>query len=402
VTTDRFDTVKTGTGNQVGRSRLWRMRFDDVRNPQAGGTIEMLLNGTEPHQMLDNMTFDSFGQVVMQEDPGGNNYLAKVQVHIPGSGTVTAIAEHDPNRFLPGAPNFLTIDEESSGIIDISDILGRGSYLADIQAHYNVGDPELVEGGQLVVIRATPPNEAPVAQPDTYQTDEDSSLVVPVANGVLSNDTDSDRNAMTAEVVTQPARGTLQLNADGSFIYTPQANFSGEDSFTYRAKDAALAGQPVTVKIVVNALNDAPTATDDVASSYNGVVVEIDVLANDRDVDGDSIAIDDVRNGRHGTAELLANGKIRYTPEADFEGVDEFTYTLRDSKGALSTGRVQVTVVDEIAPTISFTSPKDDAVTSVLNLIAGTVSNRRIRALKWRSTASATANTGRDATTAQR
>ena len=66
------------------------------------------------------------------------------------------IAQHDPDRFLPGAPNFLTIDEESSGIIPMDDILGTGWYLLDVQAHYNPGDAELVEGGQLLAIHMPP------------------------------------------------------------------------------------------------------------------------------------------------------------------------------------------------------------------------------------------------------
>ncbi len=65
------------------------------------------------------------------------------------------IAQHDPNRFLPNAPNFLTQDEESSGIIDVSDILGEGWFLLDVQAHYST-DRELVEGGQLLALRYLP------------------------------------------------------------------------------------------------------------------------------------------------------------------------------------------------------------------------------------------------------
>lgn len=104
----------------------------------------MLLDGTQAHQMLDNMTVDAFGQALLQEDPGGQDYLSKIQLYDIGSDTQTAIAQHDPARFTLGALGFLTRDEESSGIIDVSDILGRGTYLADVQAHYNIGDAELV------------------------------------------------------------------------------------------------------------------------------------------------------------------------------------------------------------------------------------------------------------------
>ena len=158
VTTDRFDTIKNpGTpANQVGRSRLWRLRFNDVTDPAAGGEIDMLLDGTEVQQMMDNMTVDSIGiGSLIQEDPGNQPYLAKVLRHDIASNGISVIAQHDPNRFLPNAPNFLTQDEESSGIIDVSDILGEGWFLLDVQAHYST-DRELVEGGQLLALRYLP------------------------------------------------------------------------------------------------------------------------------------------------------------------------------------------------------------------------------------------------------
>ena len=155
VTTDRFDTVKTGTGTTIGRSRLYRLRFDDINNPDAGGTVDMLIDGTEDHQMLDNMTIDKRGRVLLQEDPGGNPYLARIQSYNTRTDQLTAIARHDPNRFITGAPNFLTENEEASGIIDVSDILGAGWYLQDVQAHYSIPG-ELVEGGQLLAMYYAP------------------------------------------------------------------------------------------------------------------------------------------------------------------------------------------------------------------------------------------------------
>jgi secreted PhoX family phosphatase len=159
VTTDRFDTVQTPTSDgvantpagQVGNPRLWRLRFADVRNPAAGGTITMLLDGTEGPQMMDNLAVDRTGHVLIQEDPGGQAYLARVWSYDVADDTVTAIAQHDPARFTPGVAGFLTSDEESSGIIEASDLLGPGWFLANVQAHYAIAG-ELVEGGQLYAI----------------------------------------------------------------------------------------------------------------------------------------------------------------------------------------------------------------------------------------------------------
>lgn len=155
VTTDRFDQVSAGTGTQIGRSRLWRLTFDDITDPNKGGTIELLLDGTEGQQMMDNLTINKRGQIFIQEDPGNQGYVAKLWRYDIARDQFTQIAQHDLNRFAPGAPAFLTQDEESSGIIDASDILGEGWFLLDVQAHYPISG-ELVEGGQLLALHFPP------------------------------------------------------------------------------------------------------------------------------------------------------------------------------------------------------------------------------------------------------
>jgi hypothetical protein len=156
VTTASFD----------GFSRLWRLTFNDVANPAAGGRIDMLLAGTEDgatgerYHMLDNITVDSRGRVMLQEDPGNTPYLARVWQYDPPSDTLTVIAQHDPARFLSGGANFHTVDEESSGIIDASSILGEGWFVLDVQDHSASPDAELVEGGQLLALHV-PPGKLP-------------------------------------------------------------------------------------------------------------------------------------------------------------------------------------------------------------------------------------------------
>lgn len=132
-------------------SRLWRLRFDDIANPEAGGIIEAVLDGTEGQKMLDNMTIDRYGHILLQEDVGNNPHLGKIWQYDIATDKLTQIAQHDPSRFLNGGANFLTEDEESSGIIDAEDILGPGWFLLDVQAHYNLGG-ELVQGGQLLAL----------------------------------------------------------------------------------------------------------------------------------------------------------------------------------------------------------------------------------------------------------
>jgi hypothetical protein len=132
-------------------SRLWRLRFSDINNLTAGGTIDMLLDGTEGQKMFDNIAVDKKGHVYLLEDVGNNEHIGKVWRYTIASDQLVMIAQHNLDLFQPGAAHFLTQDEESSGIIDASDVIGAGWFLVDVQAHY-LTDTELVEGGQLLAI----------------------------------------------------------------------------------------------------------------------------------------------------------------------------------------------------------------------------------------------------------
>jgi secreted PhoX family phosphatase len=151
VTTDRVNTT-----SQVGASRLYRLRFDDISNPEAGGSVTMLLDGrTSGFQMLDNLCVDKFGRILMQEDVGNNAHLGKMWLYDTASQGLALIAQHDPARFLSGSADFQTVDEESSGVMDASDLLGDGWYLLDVQNHKSLGG-ELVESGQLLAMYVDP------------------------------------------------------------------------------------------------------------------------------------------------------------------------------------------------------------------------------------------------------
>src|SRR5262249_24115791 len=99
------------TASFTGQSRLWRLRFNDPANPRAGATISMLLNGTEGHKMLDNITISDRGDLIALEDVGENDRLGQLWRYTIDTGAFSIIAQHDPNRFAPGAPGFLTNDE---------------------------------------------------------------------------------------------------------------------------------------------------------------------------------------------------------------------------------------------------------------------------------------------------
>lgn len=190
VTTDRFDTVKTGTGTTPGRSRLYRLTFDDVTDPTKGGKIDQLIDGTGSdfklpngsnanYQMFDNMTVDGTGKLVITEDPGNQAYSARGWLYDPSANTLTEIFKSDSDRFgdigkaantrtPPFADGSFTTDEEHSGVIDITDLVknarfyipGRRYYLSVAQAHFTSSIAELVEGGQLYMLVSPPTGAA--------------------------------------------------------------------------------------------------------------------------------------------------------------------------------------------------------------------------------------------------
>jgi hypothetical protein len=136
------------------------LRFDDIsKAPEKGGTVEILLTGSEGHRMLDNVTIDRFGRIVMDEDPGNNSRISKIWLYQVGTGELIQVAEHNPKFFDSTVMNnssFITQDEESSGIIDARHILGDGWFLLDVQVHKTSSDPELVEDGQLLAMFIDP------------------------------------------------------------------------------------------------------------------------------------------------------------------------------------------------------------------------------------------------------
>jgi FtsP/CotA-like multicopper oxidase with cupredoxin domain len=214
-----------------------------------------------------------------------------------------------------------------------------------------LSDPSASSGGMLAHLTVVASAGAPVAVSDSYTLDEDSSLDTAAAAlpGVLAND--SGAGALSAEVVTPPQVGSFALAPDGSFVYTPAPDFNGQDQFTYRATDGVLWSNTSTVDLMVAGINDAPVAADDALDGTEGVVLMVSapgLLANDTDVDGDTLFALLVDAPLGGLLTLSSNGSLEYLPDPGTIA-DSFTYVAND--GSLDSNLATVTL--SLAPAVN-------------------------------------------------
>jgi FtsP/CotA-like multicopper oxidase with cupredoxin domain len=259
-----------------------------------------------------------------------NNALQAEIVSNPTSGSITVNADgsfvYTPNANFNGDDGFTyqvnVINTNNSNILDTSNTAS-------------------------VAINIAAVNDAPVGFADAFDVNANTMLSV-AAPGVLANDIDVESSPLSAVLVSTTSNGTLAFNSDGSFDYTPNTG-AVSDSFTYMANDGNLDSQVTIVSItVVDAPNEPPVARNDSARTSPNTPVDIDVTANDSDVDGtiDVTTVVIVRKPDNGTAIVnTTTGIVTYTPNTGFRGSDVFRYTVRDNDGAISRrARVRVNV----------------------------------------------------------
>lgn len=215
---------------------------------------------------------------------------------------------------------------------------------------YQAFDGTVNSNVATVTITVTPINDAPVATNDIYSVNEDNILTIPVA-GVLGNDSDPDSDPLTATLATNVTSGTINLNANGSFTYTPIVNFNGTASFTYRANDGAASSNIATVTIIVVPINDLPIVKNDNFSVAEDNTLSVSavngVLGNDSDIEGDNLSVTLVNgiDASEGTLTLNADGSFVYIPTNNFNGTVIFTYQTHDGTGSSSNATVMIFVL---------------------------------------------------------
>jgi hypothetical protein len=187
------------------------------------------------------------------------------------------------------------------------------------------------------------PNEAPQGQDDAYALQEDIVLAV-TAPGVLANDSDPEGNSLSAIVVQAPAHGQIYLQPDGSFTFTPDLDFNGPDSFTYRASDGDLETAEISVMMEISAVNDTPIAVSDVIVTDEDHAVTIDAIANDLGLGDAPLSIQVIGEPSQGSLSVNPDLSLQYLPYSHANGLDAFTYEVTDADGEKASAVVEVTI----------------------------------------------------------
>jgi len=202
------------TNSFTSPSRLYRLRFNDVNNPENGGTILAVLDGTESQKMLDNIGFDNYGNLMLQEDVGNNTHLGKQWNYNVDTDVLTLLTTHDANRFVSGGPSFLTEDEEASGTIDMQGILGAGWWMIVTQSHYSIPSP-IVEGGQMLLVYnpLTVSSNPEINVTGAANNIPNKSAVTSATNNTNYGNVQVSNNANRTFVINNAGPGVLTINS---------------------------------------------------------------------------------------------------------------------------------------------------------------------------------------------
>jgi len=267
----------------------------------------------------------------------------------PITGSLLAVAADIDSALLQGS----IVAGPQHGQVSVA---ADGSFTYTPDANYNGADSftyKVNDGGldsiiATVTLNIIPVNDAPVASAIAATLLEDGRITL----NLLGSAGDVDGDPLSVSV-GNPQHGQLLKNADGSYTYLPQADYNGEDSFSYAVSDGQLDSGPAIVRLTLTAVNDAPVAQDDTATLDEDHSIHLSIMANDYDIDSDSLSLIIMEQPVHGTLVVNADHTVSYTPLANWSGEDSFSYKLNDSEldSGIATVRLIITAVAD-APTL--------------------------------------------------
>jgi len=296
---------------------------------ESDGTLNYFVNNSSPRAVDDTLsaTEDTEVTFTAAELLGNDIDAEKAQLSIAsvtsGTGGTAVLNEDGTVTFTP--------NENFNGKADFT---------------YIVTDGTQTSKAATAIIEVAAVNDAPIAVEDTLSTTEDTEVTFTAAE-LLGNDTDVEKDLLSIASVTSGTGGTAVLNPDGTVTFTPDADFNGKADFTYTVTDGTDTSTKATVTVDVAAVNDAPVAVADEFSTDEDTAITFtaeDLVGNDTDVEKDELTIASVKSGTGGTAVLNEDGTVTFTPDADFNGEAEFTYTVTDGTDTSAAMEVDVTV----------------------------------------------------------
>ncbi|WP_158618119.1 Ig-like domain-containing protein [Chitinophaga lutea] len=297
----------------------------------------------------------------VNDAPAGSGDSKTTDEDTPVSGSVTG-TDTDGDQLI-----FTTSGQPANGTVIVNT---NGTYTYTPNPDFSGPDSFVIivsdgKGGTTTVtvhITVAPGNDAPVGKGDAKSTPEDTPV-----NGAASG-TDKDGDALTFTKASDPLNGSVTVRTDGNYTYTPNPQYNGADNFTVTISDGHGGTATVTVQIEVLPANDAPTGTGDNRTTEEDVPVNGAVTGTD--TDGDQLTFTQAGNPAHGSVVVHANGTYTYTPDADYNGTDQFTVNISDGHGGSVTVMVNITVT----PVHDVPTGKGDAKTTPEDTpVSGTV-----------------------------
>jgi len=249
---------------------------------------------------------------------------------------VASVSVRENRRIIDGS----VTDEEwiNPYYHTVNDIEARYS-VDDIRLGYNAAQATIGTLAELAGVHVGQPNTPPTANPQSVSTNEDTATAITLTGS------DPDSDPLTYAVVANPGHGTLSGTAP-NLTYTPAANYNGPDSFTFKVNDGTVDSSPATVSITVNPVNDAPIANPQSVSTNEDTARAITLSGSD--VDGNPLTYSVVVGPGHGSLSGTAPN-VTYTPSANYNGTDSFTFKVNDSTvdSAPATVSISVTPVND-------------------------------------------------------
>ena len=317
-----------------------------------------------PHANEDGI--DEFEFFVLAGDEQSNTATVRVSIEPVNDTPVTTSSHLDVVEETVAGSNLIAndvddavltysiVEHPTKGSVQITN-LQSGSFVytpnekanGDDSFTFKANDGKGDSNISVITIAIEAVNDVPVATDGELVTTEDTSVV-----GQLVA-TDEDDVTLTYSLVTEPAKGSVELvDAEtGEFIYTPNENENGVDVFSFRANDGAEDSNTALIQVTINAENDAPTTVNDTASTDEDTPLVLpnesfNLLANDSDLEGDDFSIVSVApiEGMTNGTVALVDGQVIYTPDEHFNGTAQFTYTVEDDADTPKSSSATVTV----------------------------------------------------------